>query len=308
MHYNLLVKDTDHLIMTAWSGNKLCIYILKEHQYTIFDSILFNRKQYQHVPFEALLDIYARSGYTHKDNQSYAFQSIVLNLKALRKWNFGTIYGIVCCTNNKFFDASTDIQIVDLSAYMRLYQTKNIYDAYCMWREEQLSTSSYLLCGILIVTSTKRTINDNIYIELINKKSRELSLRPGKVYTDHIKLLQDIFESVVACISMENSTQISGLEEVMTKNDQNPWCSLPYQVNSPSIFAIHLADSVDKQLTGNVDYETENCQGFGCLKISEGFGTIAVQLPNYRFTMFSMLTQVHTITVKWLISKEYMLE
>lgn len=295
MIYNLLTTSAKNIVLSAYSANELTLYYLEEYQYTIFDSFL-DKNDFPTVPFEALAGTCLKQGFTKVNNQKYIVYSTTLDLTAIPKWEFGSVYGIVSCKDNDIIV----FRVIDLSALMKQYQTKNIIDAYLMWRNQQADQVNSILYGILIVTSATRLIQTNIYIELMNKTSRELSLHLAKVYYSSKQLLEHIYNRVIRSVDTRHSSEDihAFVAFNTTRSELNNFVTY---INYPYVVNVNL-DNVD---SGKLDYSTVGCQGFGDLTIQNSCGRILLLHPNASLVGDF---QNRAITLNWLISKTYSLD
>lgn len=301
MIYNLLTTSSKQLVLSAYSSNELSLYCLEKHEYSIFDSFL-DKSKYPVVPFEALVGTKIQTCFTYKENQRYAVYSTIFDLSAFPKWEFGTVYGIV---SYKSQDSLMSFRVIDLSLLMHLHQVKNIIDVFSIWRTEQLDYYNCNLYGILIIISTKRTIVDNIYIEVMNLEARELSLHSADRYYSANSLLNNIYQQVIKSVDIDQGSQSIDAKEVMTRDNYNPWKYIINIVNYPYTLKIRLSNLVDSELTGKLDYSTIGCQGFGDLIIQNSHGRILLLHPNASLVGDY---QNRVITLNYLISKTYSLD
>lgn len=139
----------------------------------------------------------------------------------------------------------------------------------------------------------------------MNKTSRELSLHLAKVcYSGH-RLLEEIYNSIIQNVNIENGYQtIDDFAAMNTARSELKnyisYLNIPYTIN------VYLSNIVDYKLKGKLDYSTAYCQGFGDLIIYYSHGTVYVQMPN------TVCMQDHNLqkqfTINWLISKTYTLK
>lgn len=302
MFINLLTSSCKQLVISAYSGTKLALYALNEYQKSLIDTV-FRFSQYTEVPYEALIGTNVDNAIVWHNQQPYYVYGTVLDLSTIPKWEFGSIFGIVSCYSG--YEDRITFRVIELSSLMRLYQAKDIIDAFALWRLEQEDYDFCRLYGILIVISTKQTIQDNIYIELMNKQSRELSLHPAKVCYSGRRLLEGIYNSIIQAVDVKQGYQtIDDFAAMNTaRSELNNYISclnIPYAIN------IYLSKIVDYALKGKLDYSTTYCQGFGDLTIYNNLGTVYVQMPNTVCTQDCNYQKC--FTVNWLISKTYTLK
>lgn len=304
MLLNLLTSSCKRLVISAHSGTKLALYDLNVYQKSSIDSF-FRFSQYTEVPYEALIGIGVDNAIVWHNQQRYYVHGTVLDLSAIPKWEFGSIFGIVSYYSG--YEDRITFRVIDLSALMRFFQAKDIIDAFALWRLEQADYVFCQLYGILIVISTKQTIQDNIYIELMNKQSRELSLHLAKVYYSSHQLLEEIYNSIIYAIDIKYGYQSIDSFVAMSAsrselNNFVSYLSVPYKIN------VYLSKFVDYKLKGKLDYSTTCCQGFGDLKIQSNCSTCYIQQPNTKLILDFDSDLQKQFTINWLISKTYTLE
>lgn len=301
MLLNLLTTSCKQLVISAYSDTRLTLYDLNEYQKTSIDAF-FRFSQYTEVPYEALIGTDVDNAIVWHNQQRYYVHGTVLDLSAIPKWEFGSIFGIVSCYSG--YEDRITFRVIDLAALMRFYQAKDIIDAFALWRLEQENYDFCRLYGILIVISTKQTIRDNIYIELMNEQSRELSLHSAKVCYSGRRLLEEIHNSIIQVNIRQGYQTIDDFAAMNTaRSELNNYISclnIPYTIN------VYLSNIVDYKLKGKLDYSTTYCQGFGDLTIYYSHGTVYVQMPNTVCTQDCNLQK--QFTINWLISKTYTLE
>ena len=168
-----------------------------------------------------------------------------------------------------------------------------------MWRLEQENYDFCRLYGILIVTSATRLIQTNIYIELMNKTSRELSLHPAKVYYSSKQLLEHIYNRVIRSVDIRRSS-VDLHAFVAFNTTRSELNNFATYINYPYVVNVNL-DNVD---SGKLDYSTVGCQGFGDLTIQNSRGRVLLLHPNASLVGD---WQNRAITLNWLITKKYML-
>lgn len=298
MLYNLLTSSCTRNVISAYSEDTLAIYDLEEYPNNMFDCLLSCNKQ-ETIPFEALSStkVYDDAFVWH-NNRRYRVHGTLIKLSSIPKWEFGSVFGIVSYWSNA--ENAVSFRVVDLSVLMRLYQTKDIIDAFSMWRLMQENYDFCRLYGILIVTSTTQLIQTNIYIELMNRTSRELSLHPAKVYYSSKQLLEHIYDRVIRSVDIRRSSEDihAFVAFNTTRSELNNFATY---INYPYVVNVNL-DNVD---SGKLDYSTVGCQGFGDLNIQNSRGSILLLHPNASLVGDC---QNRAITLNWLISKTYSLD
>lgn len=306
MYCNVMTNVHPEFNLTyTWDSSQFVIYNLRET--FISDNV---------IPLESLIGSTIESGCVRYDNKLWEISGQIWYLDRLPDWHFGTVYAIIQQT----YDVPTSIgfpmkkarySLVNMTPIMVAHDCLSVVDAYVVYRDQQSNPASCRLCGLLVVISEKRTIQDNILVTLTTEFERSLSLRPAVRYENFNlgQALIDIENLCIPSIRVDYPNRSSFIEPIEYVS-RDAWKGAFIPVNLPYCVEFYINFSL-VTAEGYIPYYTIGCMGFGRLTVNDKCSRdcrLALQVsncvPGYNYNERIDYNAPRIVT-QWLFKHEY---